>query len=486
MSSIHASSSSATTTALSPHFLTPSSAFSPFFVHPQPSTPSSSSCRGVQFHLVQEEQFGGGGGGGAGGLLSASLMSATSIKNFNDVFDHLLAHTNVLQQTQRYERSPLLDMAHLFSPTNCDFLTTLDLVVGSSSSSTLIHSSSSNHESDLDDSSPSSLSSSSSSQNKSKNVPSLTLQVPDLSNLRPKAKKVEVVKKDENKKKRGSKRKKEEEEQPSVCGEEEEEDDDNCSDLLSQTDRSWHVVHLNEKFKNHLSVQITSKTRCEEPCEFVPTKLYSSLKYEIRQCAKLNTLATEDLPFLLGRISMVDSQTFEEIQQDNKSNPVLKGVTESALTKKPESKNSKKTSTSVGGIEEFNGTLKVQSSTVSYHHKKINFCWQISYFTPSDLENPILIMRSAAFKVYARKPSQNKKKKRNPQQQQQTETTTSSSSLTVSSFDEFANCVEELVAFSKKLKDEEKKRSMELLSTKLLQLDPVLFKECLESLHKKN
>ncbi|KAG2382975.1 hypothetical protein C9374_004942 [Naegleria lovaniensis] len=484
MSSIHA-----TTSTISPHFLTPSSAFSPFFL--PPTTPS---CRLLQDEALNTSHTlnnGGGGGGsgapGGGGGVSSSLLLSSSIKNFNDVFDHLLAHSDVLQQQQqqqqqqRYERSPLLDMAHLFSPSN-DFLNALDF--GSFVSSTS-HSN--------DDSSPSSSSSSSSSsQCKSKNVPSLTLQVPDLSNLRPKAKKVVEVKnaKEETKKKRGAKRKKEEEEQQSVCNEEDEEEDDNCSDLLSQSDRSWHVVHSNEKFRNHLSVHITSKTRCEEPCEFVPTKLYSSLKYEIRQCAKLNTHATEDLPFLLGRISMVDSQTFEEIQQDNKSNPVLKGVTESALTKKPESKSSKKNASSVasvGGVEEFNGTLKVQSSTVSYHHKKINFCWQISYFTPSDLENPILTMRSAAFKVYARKPSQNKKKKRNPQQTDTTTAmTTSSSSLSLSSFDEFANCVDELVEFSKKLKDTEKKRSIELLSTKLLQLDPVLFKECLESLHKKN
>lgn len=368
-------------------------------------------------------------------------------------------------------------MAHLFSPTN-------DLLHFDFSSSSGSNTSSSN-------SSPSSIPS-------KKSIPSLTLQVPDLSNVRPKAKKVvttatATTTKTEkvDKKKKTVKRKKEEEE--SVCDEEEE--DDNCSDLLSQGDRSWKVVHTSDKFQGNLSISITSKTRCEEPCEQVPSKLYSSLKYEIRQQALLNkNTVSEDLPFLLGRICMVDSQTFEEIEQDNKSNAVLKGVIESALTKKPESKNSKKESIQ---REEYNGVLKVQSSTVSYHHKKINFCWQIHYFVPSDLENPIMTLRSAAFKVYARKPSQNKKRKRvtNNATTTSTETTEpqpiptvppSNNTNNLSSFADFENCVEELVGFSMKLQENEKKRSLELLSSKLLLLDPLFFKECLESLQNKN
>ena len=316
-------------------------------------------------------------------------------------------------------------------------------------------------------------------------MPSLTLQVPDLTSKRQRAKKVvAAVQQQQNK---SVKRKKEEEEE-SVCDEDDEEDN-NSDNSLSNSDRSWQVVHVAEKFHNKLSVSITSKTRCEEPCEFVPSKMYSSLKYEIRQQAILNKSAiTEELPFLLARISMVDSHTFEEIQQDNKSNPVLKGTVECALTKKPESKATKKKSTASNvssSQEDYNGVLKVQSSTVSYHHKKINFCWQINYYVPSDLENPMMTMRSASFKVYARKPSQNKKKKRTQAPVAEETTTTTEGTSNLTNFDEFANCVDELVEFSKKLKESEKKRSLELLSSKLLELDPSYFKQCLESLQKK-
>ncbi|EFC39379.1 predicted protein [Naegleria gruberi] len=442
---------------ISPLFLTPSSAFSNFFSPSRGNTPTSSFCR------IDE--------------------GGTFERNFNDVFDHLLESTTQIAQSyhhhhhqhhQQQQHDQLLDMVHLFSPSNTELIS-FDFSSSSCSSS--------NNTSPLSDESP--------TLSKRSNL-SLTLQVPDVTNSLPKAKKLvtntlsTTQVKTEKKRKSAPKRKKEEEE--SICDDEEE--DDNCSDLLNQGDRSWKVVQTSEKFAGKLSISITSKTRCEEPCEQVPTKLYSSLKYEIRQQAMLNkNTVKEDLPFLLGRISMVDSQTFEEIQQDNKSNPVLKGVVESALTKKPESKNSKNKETST--CEEYNGVLKVQSSTVSYHHKKINFCWQINYYVPSDLENPIMTLRSAAFKVYARKPSQNKKKKRT--------TTTSSSqeppqpipavppsnNLVLNSFEEFENCVEELVGFSMKLTESDRKRSLDLLSTRLLQLDPAYFKQCLDSLHKK-
>jgi len=91
--------------------------------------------------------------------------------------------------------------------------------------------------------------------------------------------------------------------------------------------------------------------------------------------------------------------------------------------------------------KEISGVLKVQFTDVSYHHKKCDFCWEISIFTPNELNNPILKIRSSSFKVFARKPSQvaaTTKKKRKKDEE--------------SDFELFCNRLEELVKFTKKLK----------------------------------
>jgi len=94
------------------------------------------------------------------------------------------------------------------------------------------------------------------------------------------------------------------------------------------------------------------------------------------------------------------------VQKNNKG--VLKGQVEVAITNSIENGN------------EVSGILKVQFTDVSYHHKKCDFCWEIAYYTPNELNEPILKMRSSAFKVFARKPSQiastNKKKRKREDQ----------------------------------------------------------------------
>jgi len=150
--------------------------------------------------------------------------------------------------------------------------------------------------------------------------------------------------------------------------------------------RGWQVVYSQT---NDFSVSVLTKTRCDKvPTEDVEEILYSSLKYEIKQ----NLNGQLNYPFLLSRIYVVDSTTGEIVQKNNKG--VLKGVIEVAIANTSENSN------------EVPGLLKVQFTDVSYHHKKCDFCWEIAYFTPNDLEEPILRMRSSAFKVFARKPSQ--------------------------------------------------------------------------------
>ncbi|KAL0487075.1 hypothetical protein AKO1_000999 [Acrasis kona] len=235
--------------------------------------------------------------------------------------------------------------------------------------------------------------------------------------------------------------------------------------------RRWQTTYVHKDYEGTVQVSISSKTRCEEPVDEVPTKMYSSLKYEIRQTA--SGPLTTSLPFLLGRITVIEADTQQEIKKDKRS--VLKGTIETALTKTPPVGTARKKKTFTDE-NHFNGVMKVQHTDCSYHHKKSDFCWQISYFVPSDLDNPILIMQSAAYKVYARKPNQNKKRKREDQSDEECET---------KEFDDFSESLNQLLQCSKKLRPDEKRSALELVSTKLLELDPLFFCEQLQKIQAK-
>jgi len=226
--------------------------------------------------------------------------------------------------------------------------------------------------------------------------------------------------------------------------------------------RVWLDVFNNDKIikrEELKNVIVRSKTRRDKPLEAVPERMYSSLKYEIQLTASGQFI--KNVPFILARIKVVDSKTFEVVKKNNKD--VLKGVIESALT---QSNNDKHV---------FNGTLKVQFVDISYHHEKREFCWEIHYFTPDDLQNPIIIKRSAAFRVYARKPNQKKPKRKRDsdsasRKKQKVETLDQSPNFT-----EFCRRLEELVDFNKKLCEDERKRAMEMVLSKFMQVQQPLF-----------
>jgi len=153
--------------------------------------------------------------------------------------------------------------------------------------------------------------------------------------------------------------------------------------------RQWNLQQINNQFAD-TQFQVTTKTRCEQPSYEVPDILYSSLKYEVKQTITGNF----NEQFILGRISVVDTQG-KPTSLNEKGN-LLKGIIECALTKQ-------------GNSEVFEGTMKAQFVDCSYHHKKGDFCWQLQYFLPSNLENPIISLISAPFKVFARKPTTKKR-----------------------------------------------------------------------------
>eukprot|EP01080_Neovahlkampfia_damariscottae_P007881 gene7881-12350_t len=200
--------------------------------------------------------------------------------------------------------------------------------------------------------------------------------------------------------------------------------------------RLWNIVYVDEQLKNdNISVEVTSKTRCEEPNFEVPETLYSSLKYEINQKVYSNQCKEEQ--FVLSRIQIVDASTGVILSKS------MKGVTECSLTKTD--------------IKSFQGVLKCQFADLAHYNKKTDLCWEINYHLPSDIQKSVLRVRSAPFKVFARKPTIKKRK--------------------ASCFDEFLDKLDDLVKASKKLKEQDKKLALEMVSSKFNEVDDFINQE---------
>eukprot|EP01080_Neovahlkampfia_damariscottae_P002830 gene2830-4237_t len=156
--------------------------------------------------------------------------------------------------------------------------------------------------------------------------------------------------------------------------------------------RSWNLVFLNDKIKEEyekdLKVEITLKIRGEEATSFVPDKLYSSHKYIVEHKLKGSI---KNKGVLVTMIQVVHPNTNEEILKKDKSQ-ILIGSLETALVSPKKD-------------DDLQGKMRIQFSDVSYHHDKGYFAFRISYYETTNLKEPIFILKSPSFRVYARKPS---------------------------------------------------------------------------------
>lgn len=187
-------------------------------------------------------------------------------------------------------------------------------------------------------------------------------------------------------------------------------------DFIFDPTRTWTTVFKDPTFLGpDGDVEVRAKTRCDEPCLSVPDRLYSSMKYEIIQRA-VGQFVTS-VPFLLSRITVVNSETSLEVRPNNR--PAVKGSIEAALVKptdkkkrqqqqqqqKQKQKQKQKPIPSPNpGVPILEGQLRAQFQDISFHSDHTLYCWQINYFAPADLEHPVLTKRSPSFKVFARKP----------------------------------------------------------------------------------
>eukprot|EP01080_Neovahlkampfia_damariscottae_P006337 gene6337-10344_t len=168
-----------------------------------------------------------------------------------------------------------------------------------------------------------------------------------------------------------------------------------------KNDRKWKVLLSGSKVlfdmdQQPFSASIEVRTRNETSPYSVPEKLYSSLKYELTQELPAHCLGT-NISVLMSKIQAVNPyNTNEEILKPN-SKPILMGTQDFIpLTLSQGS---------------FYSKNKIQFTDVSYHHEKKYFAFKVSYFEPTNLEEPLLVQLSSPFQVFARRPRKNIKRR---------------------------------------------------------------------------
>lgn len=220
------------------------------------------------------------------------------------------------------------------------------------------------------------------------------------------------------------------------------------SPMATNTNRVWSTVFVDPSAQD-LTTEVLMKTRRDKPSEFLPDKMYSSLKYEIIQKAKGKLLS--NVPLLLCRAAVVDATTFEEIK---KKKPVLKGTIESALTKEPTNKSA----------DEFECKMKVQFD-FSYHQDKRLVALELRFYLNDKLDQPIMIKRSCPLKVYARKPNKTKRKR----EEDKEEKIKKIKETQENEFNDFAGQLEKCFEMANKFAGEEKKLAVFTIMQKFAQ-----------------
>eukprot|EP01080_Neovahlkampfia_damariscottae_P003500 gene3500-6148_t len=212
----------------------------------------------------------------------------------------------------------------------------------------------------------------------------------------------------------------------------------------------WQQVFGNVE-KYH--IELNSKTE-KTP---IPEKLYSPIKYTLNQQLKL--ILEKDCN-LLYVVQLVNSKTNEEIFKNGKR--VLQGC------------QSYNTLIYDGSTDDFTAKEKLQITDCTYHHGA-KFVLKISYFISVDIINPIAVIASPPFDVYARKPTATEKKRK----RETNEETKDGKRLTTkkNNLEKFRSLLDELVKCKEGLSQEEKTIAIDELKMRIEPIDDTLYFE---------
>ena len=218
----------------------------------------------------------------------------------------------------------------------------------------------------------------------------------------------------------------------------------NTSDSVQGTsmmDREWSLATCSSSLNDESMFSISKVTflissRTDDPIDFLPEKLYSSLKYRFNVEVVLEPSANNEssslLPhMLLADIDMINTTTGEVVSSSNMKKDVLKGETHLSLQVSTGSRGTKRKpivakrkQCSVtdghnhGKVKQdtndsvqprtFTSQTKFQFKDVAYHHQKENVSLRVSLYTLEGYseQDPLAIMVSAPFQIYGRRTTE--------------------------------------------------------------------------------
>jgi hypothetical protein len=217
-------------------------------------------------------------------------------------------------------------------------------------------------------------------------------------------------------------------------------------DIMNEKIRDWKLLYRNDEVIGlEANLRIFLKSRNDQAMEYIPDRLYSSLKYEITH--EIQGLST---PILLSKIQVIDPETEEEILVEGST--MLLGNPEGVLT--------------MGNSGEH--FLKSKINFRDFPHQKKSYSMRICYYLPSDLMVPVLVVQSPEFKIFTRRTTniaiQTKKRTRDE----------SDFKITLDSqykkkkveLSEYMEQLEELLQMKNRLSKEEQKEALDLAISK--------------------
>jgi len=185
----------------------------------------------------------------------------------------------------------------------------------------------------------------------------------------------------------------------------------NAADSIQNaTQRSWRLTHLSglllannsnalkdiSYFTDNINVEVRTRSDTSNPQ--VPERLYSSLKYEMRHSV-MRDLLLDSTNLLMCKVEVVNPQDHHEEILKTNGQKLIKGIQEVTAMSKNAS----------GSALECK--MKIQFTDVSYHHEKKYFAFKVSFIDPLiHVSEPVLVMVSAPFQVFARRPTTRSKK----------------------------------------------------------------------------
>lgn len=174
--------------------------------------------------------------------------------------------------------------------------------------------------------------------------------------------------------------------------------------------RSWKLTHLSglliannpngfndfSYFTDNIHIEVRTRSDISNPQ--VPERLYSSLKYEMRHSVQ-SSLLLDSTNVLMCKVEVVNPQDHHEEILKTNGQKLIKGIQEVTAMSKNAS----------GSALECK--MKIQFTDVSYHHEKKYFAFKVSFIDPLiHVSEPVLVLVSAPFQVFARRPTTRVKK----------------------------------------------------------------------------